>query len=74
VLDDGVVLYVAGNCIILHAMEARTQVQLVMHFSHCAACPLRLSLREVARGMMSSIKSIQRCGVGFLAALHHAGG
>ena len=40
VLDDGVVLFVAGNCIILHAMEARTQVQLVLS-SNGVACLLR---------------------------------
>jgi hypothetical protein len=31
VLDDGVVLFVAGKCVVLHAMEARTQVRLVAH-------------------------------------------
>lgn len=35
VLDDGVVLYVAGNCIVLHAMEARAQVQLASRPSNC---------------------------------------
>jgi hypothetical protein len=35
VLDDGVVLFLAGNCVVLHAMEARTQVPLVvLHLSN----------------------------------------
>lgn len=27
VLDDGAVLFVAGHCVVLHAMDARTQVR-----------------------------------------------
>lgn len=80
VLHDGVVLFVAGNCVVLHAMEARTQVLLLAErHGDDIACPAHAlrGCRCTSQGrechQVTCLSDRRALTISF-AALHHAGG